>query len=74
MLDTRVGVAATLIDLPVFNRTNLSRYNVIVMAEGNYDSVTDWRFWNCRSYNNLLHRLILLLFNRNFCGNFNRNL
>ena len=41
VLDTRVGVAATLIDLPVFNRTNLSRYNVIVMAEGNYDSVTD---------------------------------
>ena len=40
-LDTRAGVAATLIDQATLNRTNLSRFNVIVMADGNYDTLND---------------------------------
>ena len=34
-------MAATLIDQATLNRTNLSRFNVIVMADGNYDTLTD---------------------------------
>jgi hypothetical protein len=41
LLDTRVGLAATLLDLTIFNRADLSRYNVIVMADGTYDSISD---------------------------------
>ncbi len=40
-LDTRVGTAVTLIDLPVLARAELARYTAIVMVDGTYDAISD---------------------------------
>lgn len=38
VLDQRVGLTATLLDLTAVARTDMWRYNVIVMADGSYES------------------------------------
>lgn len=38
VLDQRVGLTATLLDLTAVARTDIWRYNVIVLADGTYDS------------------------------------
>lgn len=50
VLDTRVGVAVTLLDQPVFARTDLARYTAIVMVDGTYDSIPDTAVENLRRW------------------------
>jgi hypothetical protein len=40
-LDVRAGLPVTLLELAQAGRVDLSRYNVLVLADGNYDAVAD---------------------------------
>ncbi len=40
LLDNRFGIPLSLIDIDRFNRINLSRYNTIIMVNGNYSGIS----------------------------------
>ncbi len=40
LLDNRFGIPISLIDIDRFNRINLSRYNTIIMVNGNYSGIS----------------------------------
>lgn len=41
VLDQRVGLAPTLLDFAQLGRSDLSRYNAIVLVDGSYDEISD---------------------------------
>jgi len=50
VLDTRVGVSVSLVDLPVFSRIELARYSAIVMVDGTYDTIPETGVENLRRW------------------------
>lgn len=46
LLDNRFNIKATLVTTDNFNRANLNRYNVIVMADGSYNSLSKEKMRN----------------------------
>jgi len=41
LLDNRFGIPLSIIDIDRFNRINLSRYNTIILVNGNYSGISD---------------------------------
>jgi hypothetical protein len=41
LLDNRFGIPISMIDIDRFNRINLSRYNTIILVNGNYSGISD---------------------------------